>query len=173
MCVIRGGMSLKTNFKHFFFPSITRQYLFRILFVAIFALIFFSFICLPFRIKGHSMEPTYMNGDFNFCFKLRYIFSKPERYDVVAIRLAGEKVILLKRVVALEGDVVEIQKGALYVNEKKIDETYVRNPSDWNLSPRKVDKSHVYVVGDNRSVPIDVHHFGQTSIDRIIGVPLW
>ena len=61
------------------------------------------------------MEPTYMNGDFNFCFKLRYIFSKPERHDVVAIRLAGEKVILLKRVVALEGEVVEIQKGNLFV----------------------------------------------------------
>ena len=114
-----------------------------------------------------------MNGDFNFCFKLRYVFSKPERHDVVAIRLAGEKVILLKRVVALEGEVVEIQKGTFFVNEKKIDETYVRYPSDWNLSPRKVDKRNVYVVGDNRSVPIDVHQFGQTSTDRIIGAPLW
>ena len=121
---------MKSNLKYFFFPSITRQYLFRILFVAVFAYIFFSFICLPFRIKGHSMEPTYMNGDFNFCFKLRYIFSKPERHDVVAIRLAGQKVILLKRVVALEGDVVEIQKGALFFFEKIIDETYVRYPSD-------------------------------------------
>lgn len=119
------------------------------------------------------MEPTYMNGDFNFCFRLRYIISKPDRYDVVAIRLAGKKVILLKRVVALEGEVVEIRNGTFFVNEKKIDETYISQPSDWNLSPRKVDKHHVYVVGDNRSVPIDVHQFGQTSIDRIIGVPLW
>jgi signal peptidase I len=114
-----------------------------------------------------------MNGDFNFCFRLRYIFSKPERHDVVTIRLAGEKVILLKRVVALEGDVVEFQNGALFVNEKKIDEMYVRYPSGWSLSPRKVDKNHVYVVGDNRGVPINVHQFGQTSIDRIIGGPLW
>ena len=114
-----------------------------------------------------------MNGGFNFCFRLRYILSKPEIHDVVTIRLAGEKVILLKRVVAVEGDIVEFRNGALFVNEKKIDETYVRYPSGWNLSPRKVDKSHVYVVGDNRSVPIDVHQFGQTSIDRINGVPLW
>lgn len=164
---------MKSNLKPFFFPKITRQYLLRILFVAIFAFIIFSIIFLPIRIKGHSMAPTYMNGDFNFCFKLRYIFSKPERYDVVAIRLAGEKVILLKRVVALEGDVVEFKNGTLFVNEKKIDEIYVRYPSDWNLSPRKVDKGHVYVVGDNRNVPIDVHQFGQTSIGRIIGAPLW
>ena len=45
------------------------------------------------------------------------------------------------------------------VNEKKIDETYVRYQSGWNLSSRKVDNSHVYVVGDNRSVPIGVHQF--------------
>jgi signal peptidase I len=101
------------------------------------------------------------------------MFSTPERHDVVAIRLAGEKVILLKRVVGLEGDVVGFRDGALFVNEKKMNETYIRFPSGWNLRPRKVDKDHVYVVGDNRSVPIDVHQFGQTSRERIIGAPLW
>ena len=53
------------------------------------------------------MEPTYMNGEYNFCYRLRYIFSQPERHDVVIIRLAGEKIMLLKRVVALEGEIVE------------------------------------------------------------------
>ena len=114
-----------------------------------------------------------MNGDFNFCFRMRYIFSKPETHDVVAIRLAGEKIILLKRVVAQEGDIVEFRNGDLFVNKERIDEMYARYPSDWNLSPRKVDRNHVYVVGDNRSVPIHVHQFGQTSIERIIGGPLW
>ena len=101
------------------------------------------------------------------------MFSKPEKYDVVVIRLAGQKVMLLKRVVAQEGDFVEFRKGKLFVNGKKVDETYVRYPSDWDLPPRKVDKNHVYVVGDNRNVSINIHRFGQTSIDRIIGAPLW
>ena len=114
-----------------------------------------------------------MNGGFNFCFRMRYICSKPERHDVVAIRLAGEKVILLKRVVALEGDIVEFRNGVLFVNKERIDERYVRYRSDWNLSPRKVNRNHVYVIGDNRDVPIRVHQFGQTSIERIIGAPLW
>jgi signal peptidase I len=114
-----------------------------------------------------------MNGGFNLCFRLRYVFSEPERRDIVAIRLAGEKVILLKRVVAMEGDVVEFRNGSLYVNEAKTVETFVRYPSNWNLPPREVDKDHVYVVGDNRSVPIDVHQFGQTPVERIIGGPLW
>lgn len=154
-------------------PTITGRYLLRVFLVALFAFIFFRFVCVPFRIKGHSMEPTYKNGGFNFCFRLRYTFSKPERHDVVVIRLAGQRVMLLKRVVALEGDVVEFRHGTLFLNEERTDETYVRYPSNWDLSPREVDKDHVYVVGDNRSVPIDVHQFGQTPIERIIGVPLW
>ena len=91
----------------------------------------------------------------------------------MAIRLAGERVMLLKRVVALEGDVVEFRNGDLFVNKEKVEEAYSRYTSDWNLAPRTVNKGHVYVVGDNRSVSIDIARFGQTSTDRIVGVPLW
>ena len=164
---------MKSNLKKFLFPTITRKYLLRLCLVAIFAFIFFRFICIPFRIKGYSMEPTYMNGGYNLCYRLQYIFSQPERHDVVIIRLAGEKIMLLKRVVALEGEIVEFRKGELFINRKKINETYVRYPSNWNLPPRRVDKNHVYVLGDNRNVAINIHHFGQTSVHRIIGVPLW
>jgi signal peptidase I len=119
------------------------------------------------------MEPTYRNGSLNFCWRLAYTFSEPKRFDVVVVRFAGKKVTLLKRVVALEGERVEFRHGKLFVNGKKIDEPYVRYPSDWNLQPRQVEKNTIYVVGDNRSVPIENHHFGQTSIKRIIGVLLW
>ena len=81
--------------------------------------------------------------------------------------------MLLKRVVASEGDTVEIKNGILLVNQTKVDEPYVRHPSDWNLALRRVDPGHVYVIGDNRSVPMHVHQFGQTPLNRIIGAPLW
>ena len=116
---------MKSDIKHFIFPTLTRQYLIRIILVAVLAYLLFSFIFLPFRIKGHSMSPTYKDGDINFCFKLRYIFSKPERHDVVAIRLAGEKVILLKRVVALEGELIEIQnQGKIFRSECFVENQY-------------------------------------------------
>jgi signal peptidase I len=162
-----------SSLRQFFLPRMTKRYLFRILVVALSSYVFFSFVCTPFRIKGHSMAPTYRDGGFNFCFKLRYIFSKPERGDIVAIRLAGERVMLLKRVVGLEGDVVEFRNGDLFVNEQKVEETYSRYSSDWNLPPRTVNRDHVYVVGDNRSVSIDIHRFGQTPAHRVVGVPLW
>lgn len=119
------------------------------------------------------MEPTYHNGGINFCCRLRYLFSGPNRHDVVVVRFAGSKVMLLKRVVALEGERVEFRDGKLLVNGKAIDEPYVRYPCNWNLSPRQVEEGHVYVIGDNRSTPIENHYFGQASVKRVVGGPLW
>jgi signal peptidase I len=119
------------------------------------------------------MEPTYHNGGINFCWRLRYLFSKPKRYDVVVVRFAGNRVMLLKRVVALEGEQIEFRNGKLFVDGKQMDEPYVRYPCDWNLLPRQVEKDCIYVVGDNRNMPIENHHFGQVTLKRVVGVPLW
>ena len=166
-------MAAKSRIRKFLLPSLTTAFLIRASLIAIFAYLFFGHVCLPFRIKGMSMEPTYLNGGFNFCWRLQYIFSEPKRHDVVAVRFAGNRVMLLKRVVALEGESVAFRHGKLFVEGKEIDEPYVRYPCDWNLPPRQVKKDFVYVVGDNRNVPIQNHVFGQTPIDRIKGVPLW
>ena len=119
------------------------------------------------------MEPSYRNGGFNFCWRLRYLFSDPKRYDVVVVRFAGSKVMLLKRVVAVGGEQVEFRDGRLLVDGEAIDEPYVRYPCNWNLSPRHVEKDHVYVIGDNRSTPMENHYFGQASVKRVVGAPLW
>lgn len=92
---------------------------------------------------------------------------------MVAVRFAGKRVMLLKRVVAVEDERVEFRDGKLYVDGNEIDEPYVRYPSNWNLPPRRVEKDSVYVVGDNRNIPLENHVFGQTSIKRVIGAPLW
>lgn len=163
----------KNIVKQFFFPTITRRYVVRLAGVAIAAFLFFSHVCIPFRIQGESMAPTYANGTVNFCFALRYLFSTPRPPDVVAVRLAGNHVMLLKRIVATEGQAVAFRGGALFVDGSRVDEPYVSGPSDWNLPPRIVKPGHVYVVGDNRSVPMQRHQFGQTPVNRIEGVPLW
>jgi signal peptidase I len=159
--------------RQFFFPSFTSKFLMRVIAVAILAYLLFGHIFTPFLIKGHSMEPTYQDGSVNLCWKWRYLFSKPKRQEVVAIRFAGNKVMLLKRAVALEGERVEFRHGKLFVNEREIDEPYVRYPCQWDLPPRQVEKDFVYVVGDNRNMPIEDHLFGQTPMKRIIGTPLW
>jgi signal peptidase I len=165
--------TLNKKFREFFFPSLTPRFLIRVSCIAISAYLFFSYVCLPLRIKGNSMEPTYRDGGINFCWRWRYLFSNPKRYDVVVVRFAGSKVTLLKRVVAVEDEQVEFRDGKLFVDGKTIHEPYVHDPCHWNLPPRKVEKGYVYVVGDSRNMPIENHYFGQASMKRIMGAPLW
>lgn len=162
-----------SRIKQFLFPTADRKYLIRILIVAAAAFVLFKYVLIPFRIQGDSMRPTYTSGSVNFCFTPAYLFSGPARKDVVTIRLAGNRVMLLKRVVALANDTVAFRGGRLFVNDKAVEEPYISGPCDWNLEPRQVKPGHVYVVGDNRGVPMETHHFGQTPVQRITGVPIW
>ena len=166
-------MAVNKGIRQFFFPSLTPAFLIRAGCVALLAYLVFGHLLAPFRIKGHSMEPTYRNGEVNFCWRLRYLFSKPKRGNVVLIRFTGQRVTLLKRVVALEGEEVEFRDGRLFINGKELNEPYIHTPYHWTLSPRRVEPNSVYVVGDNRSVLMQNHFFGQASLPRILGGPLW
>jgi signal peptidase I len=147
--------------------------LFRILIISLGTWIVFSYIILPLRLEGQSMEPNYPDGGFRFCWLQKYLFSEPEHGDVVAIRFAGKRMVLLKRIVALAGETVEFRNGILYVNNQRVEEPYVRYRSNWNLPPRQVARGRVYVVGDNRGVSMHRHHFGQVDMQRILGGVLW
>ena len=166
-------MEWKEGLRGFFLPQITYKYLFRVAVVAITAYLFFGHVCTPLLIKGRSMEPTYRDGSFNVCWKARYLFSEPAQFDVVAVRLAGKKVMYLKRVVALEGDTVEFRDGVLYINDAPLDEPYVQSSCNWVLPKRHVVDGRVYLIGDNRNMPMEQHDFGQTAVWRIAGAPLW
>jgi len=166
-------MGVSRVIRRFFFPALTVRFVIRVAIVTLTAYLFFGHICIPFRVKGRSMEPTYRDGDLSFCWRLRYALSPPKRHDIVAVRLAGRKVLLLKRIVALEGESLEFRQGRLFVNAQKIEEPYIAYPCHWNLAPRMVRKGCVYVVGDNRNMPMVNHYFGQTSVQRIVGGPLW
>jgi signal peptidase I len=159
--------------KNFILPNFERLFFIRVVLIALGAYLFFGYICIPFRIQGSSMEPTYHDGGFNFCWRLRYLFSEPKRGEVVTLRFAGKKVMLLKRIVALENDKIEFIRGKLYINDRPIDEPYVKYPCTWNLSLRRVRKDYTYVIGDNRNMQIENHYFGQASMNRITGGPLW
>ena len=162
-----------TAFQRFFFPRPTRRYFLRVLLVAVTTWLIGRHVLIPVRIHGISMEPTYHDGGINVCWRFRYAFRAPRRGDLVAVRFRGRSVMMLKRVVGVEGDTVAFRSGVLHVNGEAVNEPYVVYPCDWNLSSRLVPPTQVYIVGDNRSVPISDHSFGRASVERIMGAPLW
>jgi signal peptidase I len=161
------------SFRRFLIPELNRGALLRLLLVVLVSVIIFTQVLVPLRIEGKSMEPTHKDGGFTFCWRGRYLFAKPARGDVVAIRFAGRQVMLLKRIIALAGETVEFRNGALFINGEWVQEPYIRTPSDWNLTSRKVEPGKVYVVGDNRTVALDRHQMGQVEEERIMGSVLW
>ncbi len=166
-------MNISPGVRQFLLPSLTPAFVIRLISVALAAYLIFGYVCTPLRLQGASMEPTYHDGSVNFCWRLAYLFSEPQRYDVVLVRFAGTKVMLLKRIVALEGETVEFRQGVLFVNGYPLDEPYVIYSGNWNLPPRIVRQGNVYLVGDNREMPIEQHDFGQTAKTRIQGTLLW
>lgn len=161
------------SIRSFFFPRLTKRYLLRVAIVAAVAYVLFRHVCVPMRMVGGSMEPTYHDRSMNFCWRFRYRIHSPRRQDVVILRLAGERVMMLKRVVAFEGETVEFRSGQLFVEGRALSEPYVVLPCNWDLPPRVVHTGRIYVVGDNRSMQMSAHAFGAVEKGRIVGAPLW
>jgi len=141
----------------------------RILVLVVVSFVVFKFILLPIRVKGPSMFPTYTDGGVNFVNRLAYLFSSPKRGDVVAIRLAGPSVMYMKRIVGLPGETYAYRDGKLYIDDKPLDEPYVKLRCDWETAPQKLGSDQYYVVGDNRSMPRELHEEGTPHRTRIVG----
>jgi signal peptidase I len=129
----------------------------------------FTFVLLPVRVTGISMEPTYHDHSVNFSNRIAYLFHEPRRGDVVTIRYAGIHDMLMKRIIGLPGETVEFVHGRVLVNGALLAEPYLRNPTHWTLGPIKLDATEYFVVGDNREMRWQDHMFGKTNRERIVG----
>lgn len=166
------GKSLTETVTYFYVPTLDGAFWVRLITLVIAGYLVFGFILIPELIDGASMEPTYPRKGFNFCWRGKYLFSRPRHGDVVIIRFT-DGVSILKRIIGLPGDELYIKHGILYLNGKIKEEPYLRKPCDWNLPLRRVSPGHVYVIGDNRSMSMERHMFGEVSEKRINGAPLW
>jgi signal peptidase I len=133
------------------------------------AFLFFGRVLLPVRVNGESMEPTVHNGSLRFAFLLRYAVSDPRPGDLVVIRMAGKKVMYLKRILAVGGERVAFEGGTLRVNGLPRPEPYLRGASDWSMLEVVVPENEVFVAGDNRGVPMEAHVLGLVKRNRIAG----
>jgi signal peptidase I len=146
----------------------------RIAVIVVAALVIFKYVLTPpLRVSGISMLPTYRNGQINFLNRLAYYRHPPERGDVVGIRYSGEHKLLLKRIVALPGEKIAFKNGKLYIDDKEMEEPYVKTECDWNMPPRRLAAEEYYVVGDNRSMAFADHMQGVALREQIVGRVLW
>jgi signal peptidase I len=146
-----------------------KRTLLRIVILIVGVMLLRQFVMLPIRVDGISMLPTYKSNAVNFVNRLAYVFGQPQRGDVVAIRMAGEHIMLMKRVVGLPGETVEFRRGKLFINGEATEEDYLKLPSQWNMPSVKVGPGEYYVVGDNRTMAWSDHKQGRAPLAKIVG----
>ncbi len=127
-----------------------------------------------FRITGilqMSMFPTVDPGDRVIVNCLTYEFRDPRSGEIVVVRDPNDaKKDIIKRIIAVGGDTIELTDGVLYVNGEAVEEPYVVNKDVVKGQPKlKIPEGYIYVMGDNRPVSGDSRDVGPIAEDDIIG----
>ena len=102
-------------------------------------------------VKGPSMEPTLYQGQVLIISKLSYRIGEPERRDIVVVNDRGENKDLIKRIVGLPKETIEIKENLVYINDDILQEDYIHVPTYENGFERsETSESQYFVLGDNR-----------------------
>ncbi len=140
-----------------------------------------TFVFQAYEIPSGSMEETIKPGDMVFSEKITYYSSDPAPGDIVTFEdpdpdHAGR--ILIKRVIAVGGQVVDLRDGRVYVDDVLQDEPYTRGEPSFPLTslpgttvdyPYTVPEGSLWVMGDNRTNSQDSRYFGAIAERSVTG----
>lgn len=132
----------------------------------------FVFLYQPVRVEGTSMLPRLEDRDRLFINKFVYHFESIHRGDVVVFHYPRDpEKSYIKRVIALPGDRLRIDRGTVYVNGKKLSEPYV--PTEYrdekSMTESVIPPDEYFMMGDHRSISSDSREFGPVDRDLIYG----
>lgn len=130
----------------------------------------------PTLVKGQSMEPTLENNDYLIVKSASLWGTEPAFGDLIVFH---SKVVskeghnrLLKRVVGVPGDTIEIRDGTVYRNDRPLEEEYVKEgKTSGNVARFTVGENQVFVLGDNRANSLDSRNrnLGTIGYEDIVG----
>ena len=147
---------------------------FLIMLLVSFALLFGvvkPFIVEEFYVPSESMVPTLQVWDRVLVNRFIYRLSEPKREDIIVFESVEYGVDLMKRVVGVPGDEIEVRSGILFVNGEQQKEPYLNRelPDDSSYGPKTVPPGYVFVMGDNRADSADSRIFGPVPKENIVG----
>ena len=130
---------------------------------ALIAVVVNSFIIANSKVPSASMEDTIMTGDRVIGFRLSYMFSEPERGDIVIFRYpVDESIYYVKRLIGLPGETVDIVAGKVYINgsSEPLEEPYLKEEPEPEQSMHfEVPEDSYFFLGDNRNNSLDARYW--------------
>lgn len=97
--------------------------------------------------------------------KNSFFCNEIKRGDICVFKKTGENFLLVKRVVGLPGEKVEMKDGTVYINDKKLKESYVSSECDTNQVFYVPDNSYLF-LGDNRANSSDARYWENPYINK-------
>ena len=126
-------------------------------------------------VEGISMEPNFHTDERVLVVKASYWFGEPQRGDVIIFDSPQDQNrTLIKRVIALPGEVVEIKDGTVHITDVNgdtfsLDEPYINEDPHYTYGPQAVPEGEYFVLGDNRNHSTDSHIWGMLPDENVIG----
>lgn len=160
--------------KRTFLPNDGMLLLHDLVYILAIVVIIFTFFVRLSKVEGDSMNPTLVNQDRMLLLSSVW-YQKPERGDIVVARIPSfSKDPIVKRVIAVEGDTVDIdfENGIVYVNKEALEEPYIseltyRQFYDEGMTfPVTIEKNHVFLMGDNRNESYDSRYASIGQVDQ-------
>ncbi|HET90651.1 MAG TPA: signal peptidase I [Chloroflexi bacterium] len=134
------------------------------------ALIINLFLAQATQVLGQSMEPNLHTNQRVVVEKVTYRFLHgPRRGDIVVIEMPDQAEMLIKRVMGLPGETIEVRNGQVYIEDRVIEEPWTVNPGGRNYGPQVIPPLHIFVLGDNRGASNDSRSFGPVPIEDVVG----
>ncbi len=130
------------------------------------------------EVHGRSMEPTFVEGQRLIISRVNYMVGEPQRGDIVVFNSPqsdSDDPSLIKRIIGLPGELVEIRDREVYINGERLDEPYIKEPCTRQCRDRQwqLADDEYFVMGDNRNVSNDSRAFGPIKHSAIIGEALF
>lgn len=143
--------------------------------IVIFIIMFIIFYVASItQVVGSSMDPTLKNGEVFILNKFKYRFTKVKREDIVSLNYADTK-YLIKRVIGLPGEKIDIVNNKLYINGTQYEEKYLKKDLSYpdfhlkDLGYNTIPDNMYLVLGDNRSNSLDSRKIGLIKKEDING----
>lgn len=136
--------------------------------IAVFAL--FHITVGSFKVYGSSMLPTIEEGEYIMVSRAAYFFGEPKRGDIIVFDSPQDpRSDLIKRIIALPGDTVEVRDDKVIVNGATLTEPYTLEPPHYLMLPEEIPAGHYFVLGDNRNNSSDSHRGWTVPRQNIVG----
>jgi signal peptidase I len=133
-----------------------------------------TFVARAWIVDGPSMQPNLYYGERVMIEKITYrLFHGPRRGDIVVVDMPDSPEPLIKRVVALAGETIEIRGGQVYIDGEPIEEPWVEYAATQDFPPTTVPPLHIFIIGDNRPNSHDSRSFGPVHVDQVEGRALF